>query len=100
MTQSVTTAKIGRSGLEGTGKHGNIPGIEPEDWMTDVKGYWSESPRLFALAVEAHRLGVSLDQSVEFDETARSFCATSNGSLSHLPSSRKSSVTPNLSVSK
>lgn len=62
-------------------------------------GYWSESQRLHAQAVIAEATGVSLDQLFFDSATALSFSANSQGSISHLPSIRKSSVTPKRSTS-
>lgn len=66
--------------------------------MEDTERYWRGNKRLRDAAIRAHETGKSLDEI--YLETLRSFSATSRGSLSHLPKSKKSRVMPKRSVSK
>lgn len=64
----------------------------------DTDGYWSHNPVMRELATKAAMTGASLDQ-LYLERgpdcvIARILSARSNGSLSHLPSIKKSSETP------
>lgn len=56
--------------------------------------YWDGNPRLLRAALAAIEADASADECY-FSPRSRIFVARSSGSLSHLPSIRKSKVTPN-----